>query len=92
MEFLKSVLKWASIWTALVVGLMLVNDLSQGRPVSASSVVLVAVIGWIVMAGLVTFSKVMSAAERVGTNIGRGESHERRTCPGRKGKNASGRF
>jgi len=71
MDFVKSVLKWASIWTVLLVAILVVNDLSKGRPFSLSTVLVVAVVVWVVMAGLVAFSKVMSAASRLGTNIGR---------------------
>jgi hypothetical protein len=71
MDFIKRVAIWASIWTVLIVGFLLVQDLRAGKGVDATGILLVTVVVWIVMAGLVTFSKIMSAARGVGRNLGR---------------------
>jgi hypothetical protein len=75
MEFVKRVVVWASIWTVVLVALLLVQDLRAGRPFDLTGTLLVTMIVWIVMAGLVTFWKIMSAARGVGRNLGRAVVH-----------------
>jgi hypothetical protein len=54
-----------------VMGLLVFQDLRSGRPLDVTSVVVVAVVVWVVMAGLVTFSKIRKGARRFGGSLGR---------------------
>lgn len=71
MAFVKGVLLWATIWTLLVMGFLVVQDVRAGTELQAASILILTIIVWVVMAGLVTFSKIMAGARRVGANLGR---------------------
>jgi hypothetical protein len=71
MAFVKSVLVWATVLTAALICSLVVQDIRAGRQLQASSVLILTIIVWVVMAGLVTFSKIMRGARRFGANLGR---------------------
>ena len=71
MFFVKRVVIWASIWTLVVMSFVVVQTLRAGQRLDVAPTLFFAVVVWVPMAGLVTFSKIMTGARRFGSNLGR---------------------
>jgi hypothetical protein len=71
MAFFKSVAKWASIWAAVAVVFLVIQDLRDGKAIDPEQVISGAIVIWIVMAGLITVAKVRRAARQAGSTLGR---------------------
>jgi len=71
MHFLKGVAKWATIWTVVIVALMLYSVASDGKRVTFGDAILFSVVCWPVMAGFVTFVRLKMVVQTYGEAAGR---------------------
>ena len=90
MGFLKSVAKWASIWTVVAVVFLVIQDLRDGKAIDLAQVIGGTVVIWLVMAALVTLSKVRRAARRVGSDLGHATFAAAKTAAGTRRDQKSG--
>ena len=71
MKLLKSILMWATFWTAVIVVAATVRNAMNDKPFELSNTVLMAIVAWVFTLGFMVFYKILGAARQVGTNLGR---------------------
>jgi hypothetical protein len=71
MHFIKGVAKWATIWTVLITGCVVVSNVKEGRPTPIFGTLFVAAVCWFVMAALVTFFRLKMVLHTYGEAAGR---------------------
>lgn len=69
-EFIKGVVKWSAIWTAILLSVVTMNSISKGEAITIEGLVVTGILMGILSFALVVVWKVIGLAHGVGRKIG----------------------